>query len=750
MQILPLFLLALLGGQQVLDDFRYDDNTAAQAAWKADEGTPSVDVVGGKQTVLRLNAPFATQPKTRRAVADRRVQLDLSAPGGFLLETAVDDPASIGGLTLYFRSGNGWYSADKPVTKKGWRTLRFSKTAFTVEGTPAGWDKIDGIRLSAWRPMGKNARDTSIQFRRLASVWHDVALIVPAAAKTRTDVELAAARDSSHKLATLLDELGLGADPIDEAAVSAAAIGTRRIVALPSNFTPSDACINALAKFVESGGKLVIYSAAVVPPRLRDSLKLPDDPNTAVQQNDRGAIFDYVVPADSREARNQLATTLGRLLPPLWKEIAEAEIDRADKVGHFESFADAASNGLNPRSPRVARYLNHAIQDWNRAHIELLKEKDADYAQVIELAQSAHDSLVQAYLLAADSPKPEARAVWNHSGTGAFPGDWDRSMKLLANNGFNMVFPNMLWAGLAHYPSDVLPRSVTFKQHGDQIEQCCAAAKKYGIEVHVWKVNFNLTNAPKEFVEKLRKERRTQVSVKGEPSDWLCPSNPKNQKLELDSLLEIVRKYPVAGLHLDYIRYPGRESCYCAGCRKRFEAATKRKVPDADWPQACFSGNRKNKYNDWRCRQITDLVAAISREAKRVRPTVKISAAVFGSYPGCRESVAQDWPEWIKRGYLDFVCPMNYSADDEEFASLVRNQIKLIDGRVPLYPGIGATATGIHLAPDRVVGQIIQARKLGATGFSIFNLSPQTAAQILPAIGQGVGSHRALPPHQTK
>ena len=214
-----------------------------------------------------------------------------------------------------------------------------------------------------------------------------------------------------------------------------------------------------------------------------------------------------------------------------------------------------------------------------------------------------------------------------------------------------------------------------------------------GIDVHVWKVDFNLATAPKNFVEKLRRAGRTQVSVKGEPADWLCPSNPANQKLELASLLEVARKYPIDGLHLDYIRYPGREYCYCDGCRRRFEAASGRKV--LHWPMDCFSGDRKDEYNDWRCRQISELVRAVSREAKRLRPGLKISAAVFGSYPGCRESVAQDWPAWVKAGYLDFVCPMDYTADDAELASLVRSQMKLIGGRVPLYVGIGATATGI-------------------------------------------------------
>ena len=34
------------------------------------------------------------------------------------------------------------------------------------------------------------------------------------------------------------------------------------------------------------------------------------------------------------------------------------------------------------------------------------------------------------------------------------------------------------------------------------------------------------------------------------------PLHPQNFQLELDSMLEVARKYPVDGLHFDYIRYP--------------------------------------------------------------------------------------------------------------------------------------------------------------------------------------------------
>ena len=77
------------------------------------------------------------------------------------------------------------------------------------------------------------------------------------------------------------------------------------------------------------------------------------------------------------------------------------------------------------------------------------------------MAGKARSLLSQAYLFSQETLEVEGRAIWNHSGTGAYPGDWDRSAYELATAGFNMIFPNMLWAGLAHYASDIQPRSWT-------------------------------------------------------------------------------------------------------------------------------------------------------------------------------------------------------------------------------------------------------------------------------------------------
>jgi uncharacterized lipoprotein YddW (UPF0748 family) len=293
-----------------------------------------------------------------------------------------------------------------------------------------------------------------------------------------------------------------------------------------------------------------------------------------------------------------------------------------------------------------------------------------------------------------------------------------------------MILPNQLWAGRADYPSKFLPHSETFRKYGDQVAQCVAAAHRHGLQVHVWKVNFNLGNAPREFVEKLRREGRTQVSVRGKPIDWLCPSHPDNFQLEVDTMLEVARMYQVDGLHFDYIRYPDGEHCYCDGCRKRFEAQSGRAV--AHWPDDCYRGPRREEYRTWRCRQITRVVEAVSREAKRVRPGIKISAAVFGAYPDCRQSVGQDWVAWVKAGYVDFLCPMDYTANDDAFADLVASQVDFVAGRVPIYAGIGATAVKPPMSAAQVRSQIEKARTLGASGYTIFNLDVRTIETLVP------------------
>ena len=751
----------------------------------------------GDRSVLTVKAPFADEPTLGRAVIDRSIKRNLAAPGRFELEIAVDPPEACGSLTLYFRSGGGWYGAGGGVAGDGWQTVRFSKANFRTEGTPAGWDKIDGIRIACWRGRAKNA---TIRVRKLAACWSDAALVIPTTSENPDDGEIRAALGVAGTVGQMLDDLGLGADAVEDSTLPEGGLGRRRVAIVAYHPRMSDETVQALVDFVEKGGK--VFACYGLPAKLAKALGFKrgsyhkPDPGTlaeirfdapdiqglprSVRQaswnmttvepvghgarvighwfdrdgkptdlpamwiSDRGAYLSHIVINDDPAAKRQmLAAILGQLETSLWQQMAEAELNKVGKVGHCQTLEEVASFVMPSGKPDAISEGKAAVQAEAKAKRLMAAGKFAD---AVGAAREAHDLLAKSYLLAQESRDVEGRAWWNHSGTGPYPGDWDRACRELAEAGFNMILPNMLWAGRAHYPSDVLPRSRTFDQYGDQIEQCLAAAKKYGLEVHVWKVNHNLSGAPKEFVEKLREEGRLQVFVSGDSKPWLCPSHPKNYRLEVDSMIEVAKMYDVDGLHFDYIRYPGSHSCFCDGCKERFQADTGIKVEN--WPKDCYSGEHKEAYTQWRCDQISRLVRTVHEEAKQLRPSLQISAAVFSGYPACRTSVAQDWPEWIKAGWLDFVCPMDYTNSDPGFCGIVENQLKLIDGRIPMYPGIGCTASNSRLSADRVAGQISHARRLGATGFTIFNLSESTARDILPGLKLGSTSVPARPPHK--
>lgn len=326
--------------------------------------------------------------------------------------------------------------------------------------------------------------------------------------------------------------------------------------------------------------------------------------------------------------------------------------------------------------------------------------------------------------------------MWNHSGTGLYPGDWDRTCRLLANSGFNAIFPFVASPAVAHYSSKRLLATKVQKNYGDQLAQCLAAAHRYGMEVHAWKICWNLESAPPATVAALGREGRLQMSDTGKTFPWLCPSHPDNQKRELEAVMEIARKYPVDGIQLDYIRYKDSHHCFCNGCRKRFEKEIGRSI--RQWPKEVKDGPLAQAYDQWRAEQINHFVALTYKTLKAYKPRIKLSAAVYGYYPQCSKTIAQDWGAWLSRGYIDFVCPMNYTTSHTLFTRWVRNQTALTGARGKLFPGIGVTAIESRLSPLQTVEQILILRREGAGGFVLFDLTPVLEGEILPALRLGV------------
>ena len=155
------------------------------------------------------------------------------------------------------------------------------------------------------------------------------------------------------------------------------------------------------------------------------------------------------------------------------------------------------------------------------------------------------------------------------------------------------------------------------------------------------------------------------------------------------------------------------------------------------WPEDVLTGKHADPFGDWRREQITRLVRAVSQEAHKIKPGIKVSAAVFGNWESARRVVGQDAKAWVDAGYLDFVCPMDYESDDADFSKWVRSQVAAVNHKIPCYAGIGAHKLS---GPEQLARQIQLSRELGAEGFVIFNLTEKLATQFLPPLRLGVTS----------
>lgn len=294
----------------------------------------------------------------------------------------------------------------------------------------------------------------------------------------------------------------------------------------------------------------------------------------------------------------------------------------------------------------------------------------------------------------------EIHAVWDHSGCGLYPGNWPKTIRVLKESRVTDLFVNVAGAGFAHYPSAILPRSRIFVEEGDQLAKCLAAAKGSGIRVHAWVLAFSATRGTPATQEAFAAKGWRLKTAAGKLTDYLDPSNLAVRAYVLSVIDEIQLKYPVDGIHLDFVR----------------------------WGE----GTLKNAKGT---AAITQFVAEARHRVKRPK---WLTTAVYGKYPQCIASVGQDWKKWLDMNLVDYVVPMDYTDSNLTFAELVAQQGSLSSHAKKTIAGIGVTANESRLDAAGVINQINLARRFGLAGIALFDLDITLEKQILPYLKLGL------------
>jgi uncharacterized lipoprotein YddW (UPF0748 family) len=304
-------------------------------------------------------------------------------------------------------------------------------------------------------------------------------------------------------------------------------------------------------------------------------------------------------------------------------------------------------------------------------------------------------------------------------------------VRVLAQNGFNAILPNVSTGDTAHYRSSLLHSDLS---GGDRLAEIVAACRKYGVQCHVWRVCWQLKQ--EDTAAAMRQAGRTTVAFDGTRQDpWLSPAVPANRQLEVDAMVEIATNYDVDGVHFDYIRYQSSDYCFSPESRRQFQMRTGMTV--ANWPSDVRGdGPLKEQWLQFRRDNITDVVRRTSAAIRRLRPQVRVSAAVFPQWTGHRDWIGQDWVHWCRKGYLDLVFPMNYTPDTQKLRADLRTQLGWV-GSVPLISGIGYSTLDLP-DPFKAVEQIEAVRAEGVPGFCVFQYRTGEARQLIPLLGMGL------------
>lgn len=444
----------------------------------------------------------------------------------------------------------------------------------------------------------------------------------------------------------------------------------------------------------------------------------------------------HILTGDGDEAAKQrfLLALAAESVPDIWKTAAHHLYRETIQTLQDGSLQERIK--LLPKSSERRQSLDRAYTLITSQQAQTHKKITANTFSAYQAVCDLRDLITRTYGMTYRPRANEVRGVWDHSGQGLFPGDWDRTAQTLANYGITDLYVNIAGAAFALYPSRVLPR----RGSEDCLKAAVSACRKHGIRVHAWVLCFSGERAASpEALAAFRKKGWTLQEPSGKDLNWLDPTHPGVQAYLLAAVREISTHYAVDGIHLDFIRYPGLPQSLGPRIRARFEAKYGA-VPS--WPKSITEGNteHRKRFLRWRTAQITDAVQKIHSWIRANKPHITLSAAVYGKYPSCVDSVGQDWISWLRTDLIDTALPMNYTESETRLMDWLGTQTS--DPRIAsrIISGIGVTAAESRLTPIQVLHQIDIARKMKCRGFALFDLDENLRTRILPVLLQGITS----------
>ena len=340
--------------------------------------------------------------------------------------------------------------------------------------------------------------------------------------------------------------------------------------------------------------------------------------------------------------------------------------------------------------------------------------------------------------------QPEVRAIWLDRGTIVRAGSRQGLARLfdrLTAAGINTVFFETVNAGYPIYPSQVAPAQNPLTRGWDPLAEAVDLAHQRGMELHAWVWAFAAGNQahnailhqPASYPGPIlaahpgwaNYDNRGSLIPPGQKKPFLDPANPEVRQYLLSLFEEIVSRYDVDGLQLDYIRYPfqdprpgGHTYGYGMAARQQFQQQTG-VDPITLSPSDPTQQQLWQQWTEFRIDQISSFVAETSEHLHQLNPNLILSTAVF-ALPERRRlnEIQQDWAHWAQQGNVDMIVLMSYAGDTNSLQRLTNPWLSRDAnlGAALVLPGIRL----LNLSDETVVDQIQALRDSSSGGYALF------------------------------
>lgn len=209
----------------------------------------------------------------------------------------------------------------------------------------------------------------------------------------------------------------------------------------------------------------------------------------------------------------------------------------------------------------------------------------------------------------------------------------------------------------------------------------------------------------------------------GKPLGFISAGHPEARAWVISALRELVDRYEVPGILLDYLRFPNKPVDLDASSRRRFESAH-------DNVEITIADRGDSAWQAFKEQQLTVLMS----EIRSALPNTTLALYCWGPHVTQGHYVGQNWAGWAHDGLLDVINVSGYCYPDNYGDAYMDAFRRRLSGAKALLDEGGGTATatfclGVVTSHGRIenaseIGEYLSvAREVGMEGVAVFTLN---------------------------